>query len=183
MGNESGPDSGDGWASSSGGDASDCGATMSLFGLANVYCGTTADGTTLACGLGQQCCLSESAGKGGLVPNQCAPWTRDASGCDGGLNAIGVACAQIRDCAANGVHGGTLACCLQGASVPALVGSCSYPESTSGVAVICESTPGAGDLAGSCASGEVQLCMTALDCPGTQCVTGYWKNFEVGFCE
>jgi hypothetical protein len=95
----------------------------------------------------------------------------------------------VTDCTGAGFSG-AVACCLQGATAPAIVPGCTYPRAKAGTAVVCEGTPGgdagtdaAATTTGTCAVGEVQLCSSQSDCPtGTTCTAGKWKIFQVGFC-
>jgi hypothetical protein len=153
----------------------------------DLYCFKGADGGTLDCvadsGTGY-CCLGGSVGGGQYAPQICAA---QASGCTngapdaGGTAAQAIQCAQISDCAQNGAPGAT-ACCIQGASAPAVVPGCGYPKSKGGTAVVCEGT--GGGAATACAAGEVQICSSQADCPtGTTCKPGKWKVFQIGFCQ
>jgi hypothetical protein len=102
--------------------------------------------------------------------------------------AIGIACNQTSDCAANGMTG-SVACCLQGAKGPNPVTGCGYDKASSGTAVVCEATTGgtttdAGYMVGTCLAGETQICSSDTDCPtGTTCKPGKWKIYQIGFCQ
>jgi hypothetical protein len=164
-----------------------CGVTPTLHvnTPGSMYCGYSSTGTMLTCQTGAQCCLGGPLGGGMYAPQECDPWTGGGSGCMNpvGGGAIGIACNQIADCAANGFTG-TIACCLQGATVPAMPAGCDYLKSTHGTAIVCEDVGDSGVTAGTCAAGEVQICSADVDCPsGMQCVPGKWKIFEVGFCQ
>jgi hypothetical protein len=124
-------------------DAS-CGNVPMLHAMSagTLYCGVT-DGGQLTCPTGQECCLGGVLGVGAWVDNQCAAYgspCTNAGNPDAGARAaaIGVACLQVSDCAANGVSG-AVACCLQGAT-EAVPAGCSYPRATRGSAIVCETT-------------------------------------------
>jgi hypothetical protein len=169
-------------------DAS-CGSTPSLHvdTPGSIFCGYDFEaGADLTCATGQECCLGGSIGGGLYAQQACSTWTANGTGCtnpaDGG--AIGIACSQISDCTANGVTGATVACCLQGGTVPVMAPGCTYPKSTLGSAIVCEAAGSGGAAsAGTCAAGEIQICSADSDCPtGKTCTPGKWKIFQVGFC-
>ncbi|HEY8087473.1 MAG TPA: hypothetical protein VIF09_06500 [Polyangiaceae bacterium] len=155
-------------------DAGTCGATPTLHPgtPGSLYCGPG-----LTCSGGDECCLGGQLSPGQFAPEQCAPRgsaCSNGSTSPGGTPAIPIACSQVSDCTANGVTG-AVACCLQNATAPAEPPGCTYPRSTLGSAVACESTP--------CGPGEVTLCTTQADCPAhTTCTPGKWKIYQVGFC-
>jgi hypothetical protein len=158
-----------------------CGSVPSLHPdpAGTIFCGFGADGGSLSCQTGQECCLGGSLGGGTFGPQECATYgstcTNGGDPDAGGSLAIPIACLQIADCTANGVASAG-ACCLQGATAPADQPGCTYPRSKSGSAIVCETAP-------ACAVGEVQICSSQADCPtGTTCTPGKWKIFQVGFC-
>lgn len=184
--------SGSGSSGSSGGSGSggpvdggmNCGSipTLHVNPPGDIYCGPGADGGALDClasaGDGM-CCLGGSLGGGMYAPETCSP--NAMVGCSngaadaGGTAPIQIQCNQVADCTANGFQGAG-ACCLQGASAPAIVPGCGYLKSKGGTAVICEGST-------ICGPGEVQICSTNADCPsGTTCTPAKWKIFQVGFC-
>jgi hypothetical protein len=180
------PDSG----TSSGGP--DCGQTPSLHANppGDIYCGYDTDGGALECisddaGNGGFCCLGGSLGIGTYAPEICAD---NAAGCmiaTEGTNPIPIQCNQISDCPGNGAPGST-ACCLIGATPPAMPPGCSFLKSTHGTAIQCEGSSGdAGAAAAtSCAPGEVNICSSDADCPtGMTCQPGKWKIYQLGFCQ
>lgn len=171
--------SGSGSGSSSGGGSPDCGSIPGLHPnpAGDIFCGYgAADGGTLDCLTGQQCCLGGSIGGGQFAAEECSTWTTDGSGCnnpDGG--GLGITCNQTSDCTANGPDAGYASCCLVGAS-EATVPGCGYPKAKNGSSVICETTA-------SCQSGEIQICSSQSDCPsGKTCTAGKWKLYQLGFC-
>jgi hypothetical protein len=157
--------------------STDCGAIPVLHQRpgGTLYCGSDADGGVLLCATGQECCLGGSLGGALYAPWVCAPFgTACPNGGDAGP-ALPIMCNQIADCVANGVAG-AMSCCLQGASAPADVPGCTYPKSTGGAAVVCETSA-------QCAPGEVRFCASQVDCPGgTTCTAGKWKGTQPGFC-
>ncbi|HEY1693511.1 MAG TPA: hypothetical protein VGG39_15190 [Polyangiaceae bacterium] len=177
-------DAGD--AASSEGGLIDCGGSPTLHEdeAGVIYCGF--DGTAdLTCGVGQECCLGGAQGGGVFAPQECATTGAvcpNAAVPDAGAPAIPIECTQIADCTANGATS-AVACCLQGATPPAVPAGCSYPKATEGTAVVCESSDAGATGPRPCAQGEVQICGTQADCPtGTTCTPGKWKIFQVGFC-
>ncbi len=149
----------------------------------DIYCGTDANGAPLDClastGDGM-CCLGGSLGGGMYAPDVCSP--NAMVGCPnggadaGGSPAIQIQCNQVADCTANGFQGAG-ACCLQGATAPSIMAGCNYLRSRGGTAVVCEGST-------VCAPGEIQICSSNADCPqGTTCTPGWWKIFQVGFCQ
>jgi len=169
-------------------DAS-CGSTPSLHvdTAGSIFCGYDFEaGADLTCATGHECCLGGSIGGGNYAQQACSGWSANGMGCtnppDGG--AIGIACSQISDCTANGATGATVACCLQGGTVPVDPPGCTYPKSTLGSAIVCETSgSGGAAIAGTCAAGEIQICSANTDCPtGKTCIAGKWKIFQVGFC-
>ena len=162
----------------------DCGKIPSLHAnpAGDVYCGYGADGGTIDCLTGTQCCLGGSIGGGMYDPQVCSNWNALGTGCDnpdGG--GIGIACNQISDCTANGMANAT-ACCLQGASAAPVTG-CGYDKAKNGTAIVCEGNGDGGTGATACAVGETQICSSNADCPtGTTCQAGKWKIYQVGFC-
>jgi len=148
-----------------------------------VFCGV-ADAGPLLCTPTEECCLGGALGGGAFAPEQCGTFGAACTNMgveDAGAPAIPVECAQISDCVANGMTQ-AVACCLQGATAPALVPGCTYVKATMGTAVVCESN----DLVAApapCNAGETQMCSSQADCPaGTTCTPGRWKIFQVGFC-
>ncbi len=185
-----GTDSGSGsGGSSDAGAGTDCGKLPSLHQnpAGDIYCGYGADGGTIDCTTGSQCCLGGSIGGGQFAPQECSPWQANGSGCtnpDGG--GIGIACNQISDCTSNG-NGGT-ACCLVGGKGPVALQGCGYSKATGGSAIVCEGSGTVGEggapTATACQSGEIQVCSSNADCPtGTTCQAGKWKIYQIGFCQ
>jgi len=167
----------------------DCGPIPTLHEnpAGDIYCGLGADGGSLDClasaGDGM-CCLGGLIGNGVYAPEVCSP--NAMVGCPnggedaGGTPAIPIQCNQVSDCTANGFQGAS-ACCLQGASAPAIVPGCGYPKAKGGTAIVCEGSGGGPST--SCAAGEIQICSSDADCPsGTTCTPGKWKIFQLGFC-
>ncbi len=162
--------------------AVNCGSnpTLHVDTAGTIFCGFDFDaGADLSCTTGQQCCLGGMLDGGAFAEQACSTWQAGGTGCTNPpADAIGIACGQNADCTANGFSGSNVACCLQGASGPAVPPGCTYPKATLGTAVVCESTSGNG-----CAAGEIQICSSTSDCPtGKTCTAGKWKIFQVGFC-
>jgi hypothetical protein len=174
-------------SSSGGGDGGvDCGTTPMLRPdeAGTIYCGFgAADGGSLTCATGTECCLGGGLGGSMFAPQECA--TYGATCTNGGGDAastneqpIAIECAQISDCTANGKQ--ATACCLQGAKSSTVAG-CGYPKYSDGTGIVCEGTGGGAVTA--CASGEVQVCSAQSDCPAqTTCTAGKWKILQLGFC-
>jgi hypothetical protein len=164
----------------------ECGSTPTLHvdEAGSIFCGI-ADGGDLLCPTGQECCLGGALGGGQFAPQECATLGAACPNIgvpDAGAAAIPIECAQISDCVADGVIQAA-ACCLQGATAPAVTPGCTYPKSSLGTAVVCESGQPGTTAPIPCATGEVQLCSSQVDCPtGTTCMPGKWKIFQVGFC-
>jgi hypothetical protein len=122
-------------------------------------------------------------GTDSFAPQECANYgatCTNGGGAEAGTNEqpIGIECAQVADCTANGKSAS--ACCLQGAKSSTVAG-CSYPKYSDGTGIVCEGTTGTSATA--CASGEVQVCSSQADCPsGTTCTPGKWKILQLGFC-
>ena len=165
--------------------APECGSspTLHVDEAGSIYCGF-GDGGALVCAAGQECCLGGALGGSQFAAQACADFGAACPNVgvpEAGAPAIPIECEQISDCVANGI-GQPVACCLQGATAPAVTPGCTYPKSTMGTAIVCESS-GAGVTPGACATGEVQMCSSQADCPaGMTCMPGRWKIFEVGFC-
>jgi hypothetical protein len=182
---EAGPD-----ASGDGGTIEDaaveCGSTPTLHvdEAGSVYCGFQSP-SDLYCVKGQECCLGGALGDGSFASQQCQTLGTTCTNVgvpDAGAPAIPVACMQIADCKANG-ETNAVACCLQGGTVPADQTGCLYPRSSDGTAVVCETSDAGATGAAACATGEIQMCSSAADCPaGKTCTPGKWKIFDVGFC-
>ena len=190
-GSSSGGDSDGGFdidsGSSSGGPG--CGTTPSLHPNppGDIYCGYDSDGGAIQCisddaGNGGFCCLGGSLGGGMYAGEICADNSAGCMVASEGTGPIPIQCNQISDCPGNGAPGAT-ACCLQGATVPAMPAGCNYLKSSHGSAIVCEGSPGDGGAA-PCASGEVQVCSSDADCPsGMTCQPGKWKIYQIGFCQ
>jgi len=130
----------------------------------------------------------------GTTPQTYAPQicAASAAGCaipSEGTGPIPIQCNQLSDCEQNGSPGAT-ACCLQGATVPAMQAGCTYLKSTKGNAILCENvvdggTDGGSPAATACTgSGDVQVCSADIDCPsGMHCIPGKWKIYQIGFCQ
>ena len=176
--------------SSSGGEAGvDCGSTPSLHvdEAGTVYCGFGADGGSLDCFVGTQCCLGGGIGGGQFAPQECLTYGQTCTngGADAGTNEqpLPVQCAQNADCVANGSTAGSVACCLQGNAKCAsnytcgsTTGACDFAKYSDGTGVMCENTA-------ACAAGEIQVCSQQSDCPtGKTCTPGKWKLLQLGFC-
>jgi hypothetical protein len=158
----------------------------------DVYCGYASDdaGGTIDCLSDSgtpQCCLGGTLGSG-FAPQACVAFGVGNCAADTaeGTKPDDIQCNQISDCTANGVTGA--ACCLQGTtSTPAAQAGCTptWYKQSGGKAIACEVSD-AGTTGGgvpSCASGEVQVCSSDLDCPtGTFCQAMSWKIFDIGFC-
>jgi hypothetical protein len=159
----------------------DCGSIPSLHAntAGAIYCGYGADGGSITCGTGTECCLGGKVGNT-FDPQDCVAWSATGAGCDNppadaGGGAIGIACNQVSDCTANGQAAGG-SCCLQGSSDSTVAG-CGFPKKKGGSAIVCEATP-------ACAAGEIQVCSAQADCPtGTTCTAGKWKIYQIGFCQ
>ena len=142
-------------------------------------------GPAFNCNAPQQCCLGGEI-NAVFSDEVCAAYGSfctngtDAGG-TGNAPAVPVECNQISDCRANGNTGAT-ACCLQGATAPALVAGCGYDKSTHGNDIVCEGDAG-GTTATACQAGEIQICSSQADCPAnTTCTAGKWKIYQIGFC-
>jgi len=152
-----------------------CGAPPALHPSApgHLYCDSA-----LTCSTGQECCLGGATGINQYAPDTCNPLgaacTNGGSPDTGGSAGVPIACMQVSDCTGNGVAGAE-ACCLRGATAPAMQTSCLYPRSILGKDVVCETSE--------CGADEVQLCTSASDCPsGKTCTPGKWKIYQLGFC-
>jgi len=157
-----------------------CGSTPTLHpGTAGtIFCGYGADGGAFSCPTGDECCLGGALAAGKYAPETCAgrgsACTNGGDPDAGGSLAVPIACMQVADCKANGMAN-AVACCIQNATTPVDPAGCTYPRSSLGSAVTCESSP--------CAAGEVQICASQADCPaGKTCTPGKWKIYQVGFC-
>jgi hypothetical protein len=165
----------------------DCGSTPTLHvdEAGSIYCGFT--DAALDCVTGQECCLGGYlVDSGAFAPQACATWGSTCKngvyGNDAAAAPIAIECAQVADCNANGVTK-SVACCLQGATAPADEPTCTYPKSTLGSAIVCESSDAGGAGVPACAAGEVQICSSQADCPaGKTCTAGKWKILQMGFC-
>jgi hypothetical protein len=170
------------------GDASadispDCGKqpTLHMQPAGYVYCGLSADASTVTCSPGQECCLGGATGPVQYAPNDCR--ALGATCTNGGVPEAGspgvpIECSQVLDCVASGKTNAT-ACCLQGASNVTASGC--FPQFTLGNAIVCEGT--SGGAVTHCAAGETQVCSQQSDCPaGTTCTAGKWKIFQLGVC-
>jgi hypothetical protein len=141
-----------------------------------IYCGFDADGGTLSCATGTQCCIGNSIGGGKFAPDDCEPWgTQCMNPANMGLN---VPCEQPSDCTANNSDAGaTPICCLMG-SQPAQVTGCDAADlkASGGKGTQC--------VAGTtCGAGNTQLCLSNADCPmGMTCHAFRWKIIEMGAC-
>ncbi len=165
------------------GPGPDCGSIPSLHAntAGDIYCGYGADGGSINCGTGTQCCLGGEVG-GAFLPQDCTPWTVTGTGCDNpGPDAgatspsIGIACNQVSDCTTNGQAAGG-SCCLVGATAAPVTG-CGFDKAKGGTTVQCETTA-------TCAAGETQICSADVDCPtGMHCKAGKWKIYQIGFCQ
>jgi len=189
-GSSSGGDSDGGFdIDGSSGSSSGCGTTPSLHEnpAGDIYCGYDTDGGHIECisddaGNGGFCCLGGSLGGGMYAGEICADNSAGCMVASEGTGPIPIQCNQISDCPGNGAPGAT-ACCLQGATVPAMPAGCNYLKSSHGSAIVCEGSPGDGG-AEPCASGEVQVCSSDADCPsGMTCQPGKWKIYQIGFCQ
>ncbi len=139
----------------------------------SIYCGFT-DAGSFDCPTGQQCCLGGKMGNG-YAPEMCAQW---GSTCTNGMNPIPIECEQPQDCQAN--NAANAACCLVGASAPAMVSGCDAKDlkSQGGSAVSC-----IGDAGGACPMGDMQVCEAPGDCPqGKTCTPIHWKLYQIGVC-
>jgi hypothetical protein len=165
----------------------DCGSspTLHVDEAGSIYCGFTDAG--LDCFRGQECCLGGYlVDSGSFATQACATWGSTCKngvyGNDAAAAPIAIECAQVADCNANGVTK-SVACCLQGATAPADEPTCTYPKSTLGSAIVCESSDAGGAGVPACATGEVQICSSPADCPaGKTCTAGKWKILQMGFC-
>jgi hypothetical protein len=194
-GDTTGSSSGDTTSSgaSSSGTTASCKSAPSLHAdpAGSIYCGFgAADGGSLTCGTGQQCCLGGKVG-GAYEPQVCGTFGQacENPGPDAGSPAIPVQCAQVADCTANGIQ--NAACCLAGAEAPAPEGALPACASSGlkvsgGNSIMCEvsSSPAPASGAPACAAGEAQICSADSDCPtGQTCIPMRWKVIELGFCE
>lgn len=160
----------------------DCGSipTLHTSDAGAIFCGYPADGgPSFSCGTGTQCCLG--GGKSpNFFPEDCESWGTVCQnpGPDSGVPAgLAIECNQNADCTANGKSGNV--CCLQGATAPALQGSCGYYKSTQGTAITCEA-PSNGACTGAT---DIQICEQTSDCPsGKTCTPMKWKLYQLGFC-
>ncbi|MGD0524618.1 MAG: hypothetical protein ABSE49_05725 [Polyangiaceae bacterium] len=165
----------------------DCGSTPTLHAdeAGTIFCGFT--DASLDCVTGQECCLGGYlVDSGSFAAQACATWGSTCKngvyGNDAAAAPIAIACAQVADCNANGVTK-SVACCLQGATAPVDEPTCTYPKSTLGSAIVCESSDAGGAGVPACPTGEVQICSSPADCPtGKTCTAGKWKILQVGFC-
>jgi hypothetical protein len=161
------------------GTGGDCGRapTLHVTDPGDIFCGYLDDGGSFDCLTGNECCLGGSIGSGNFDPEQCAAWgTACTNPADGG---VPIECTQSADCTANGKPG---ACCLQGATAPAVVAGCGYSKSTRGNAIVCEESDAAAPACSG--AGELQVCSADTDCPsGKTCVASKWKLYNLGFCQ
>ena len=114
-------------------------------------------------------------GPGMYAANDCEPWGTVCS--NGGAGGLPLECNQVADCTANGGPAMS-ACCLVGATTPALVLACGYYKSIGGQRVVCET-----NIDGDCGSGEINVCSSDRDCPGGMtCTPMDWNIFQFGVC-
>jgi hypothetical protein len=135
------------------------------------------DAGELICPTGQECCLGGKINTG-FAPQQCATW---GSTCTNGTGPVPIECAQSSDCTANGKA--SAACCLVGATTPAVVPGCDSGnlKSTNGTAIQCEVSDAGGTP--TCAPGELQICGSLGDCAaGKTCTPIRWKIYQIGVC-
>ncbi len=142
----------------------------------DVFCGYGADGGSLTCSTGQQCCVGGSLGGGQYAPDDCNTWGGACDNPDGG--GLPVECEQPQDCTANNKSGAV--CCLvapTGGAVNSVPGCPLDFKATGGKGTSCE-------MGTTCAAGDVQLCGADTDCPSSapHCVGFRWKIIQLGYC-
>jgi hypothetical protein len=138
-----------------------------------IYCGFDADGGTLSCNTGEQCCVGGSLGGNMFAPDVCSTWGMPCTNPPG--KGLAVPCEQPSDCTANGKANNI--CCLMG-TAPAQVPGCDAAnlKASGGQGTQCMA-------ATTCGAGNTQLCLADSDCPtGQTCHAFRWKIIQLGAC-